>query len=303
VRARRLIGLTVIAIAAAVGWRIGAELASAGSTGSALDSAVFARGACEAFGPTAGDRGMTVFLDAGHGGPDPGGVGVTETGRTVREADATLRVELDAMALLRAVGFRVVVSRTSDTTVLRLRASDVSDGLLSAQGVHDDVAARDVCANLSGARALVGIYFDASSSPQTAGSLSAYDAARPFATANLQLATLLQRDVLATMNAHGWEIPDDGVVSDSGLGSSVGDPASGGLAAQAAAYDHLLLIGPPVAGYFSTPSAMPGAVIEPLYLTDPFEGSIADTSVGQESIARGIAGALEQFLRGQTATA
>jgi len=303
VRARRLIGLTVIAIAAAVGWRIGAELASAGSTGSALDSAVFARGACEAFGPTAGDRGMTVFLDAGHGGPDPGGVGVTETGRTVREADATLRVELDAMALLRAVGFRVVVSRTSNTTVLRLRASDVSDGLLSAQGVHDDVAARDVCANLAGARALVGIYFDASSSPQTAGSLTAYDGARPFAAANQQLATLLQRDVLATMNAHGWEIPDDGVVSDGGLGSSVGDPASGGLAAQAAAYDHLLLIGPPVAGYFSTPSAMPGAVIEPLYLTDPFEGSIADTSVGQESIARGIAGALEQFLRGQTATA
>ena len=30
---------------------------------------------------------------------------------------------------------------------------------------------------------------------------------------------------------------------------------------------------------------MPGAVVEPLYITDPFEGSIADSSAGQETIA------------------
>ena len=41
---------------------------------------------------------------------------------------------------------------------------------------------------------------------------------------------------------------------------------------------------------------MPGAVIEPLYLTDPFEGSIAATAADQQVIARGIATAVEQFL-------
>jgi hypothetical protein len=41
---------------------------------------------------------------------------------------------------------------------------------------------------------------------------------------------------------------------------------------------------------------MPGAVIEPLYLTDPFEGTIADGSEGHMVIARGIATAVEQFL-------
>jgi N-acetylmuramoyl-L-alanine amidase len=41
---------------------------------------------------------------------------------------------------------------------------------------------------------------------------------------------------------------------------------------------------------------MPGAVIEPLYLTDPFEGTIADSSQGQTEIARGIASAIEKFL-------
>jgi N-acetylmuramoyl-L-alanine amidase len=42
---------------------------------------------------------------------------------------------------------------------------------------------------------------------------------------------------------------------------------------------------------------MAGAVIEPLYITDPFEGSIADSSAGQKVIAGGIAAAVETFLR------
>ena len=42
---------------------------------------------------------------------------------------------------------------------------------------------------------------------------------------------------------------------------------------------------------------MPGAVIEPLYISDPFEGSIADSTGGQMVIARGIANAIEQFSR------
>jgi N-acetylmuramoyl-L-alanine amidase len=41
---------------------------------------------------------------------------------------------------------------------------------------------------------------------------------------------------------------------------------------------------------------MPGAVIEPLYLTDPFEGTIADSRHGQMVIAQGIASAIEKFL-------
>lgn len=76
----------------------------------------------------------------------------------------------------------------------------------------------------------------------------------------------------------------------------MGTPSSGGIAAKAAAYDHLMLIGPAMSGFFSTPSSMPGAVIEPLYLTDPFEGSIADTASGQTAIAGGISSAIKQYL-------
>jgi hypothetical protein len=98
----------------------------------------------------------------------------------------------------------------------------------------------------------------------------------------------VQTDVLAAMNAPGWAIPDDGVSSDVNLGGAA-------LTGAAASYDHLLLLGPAETGYFSTPSQMPGALIEPLFITDPFEGSIAANTTGQHVIAAGLVHAVEQY--------
>jgi N-acetylmuramoyl-L-alanine amidase len=284
------------------GAHLAASFAAGSSAGQPVDPSLFSPTACLAYAPTVGDSNQTVFLDAGHGGVDPGAVGTTRSGRTITESAETLHVELDALSLLRADGYRVVVSRTTNSSVVRLRRRDLSGGVLSLRGVLDDVGARDVCANAAGANLLVGIYFDASSSPSTAGALTAYDPARPFASANHRLARLVQHDVLAALDAHGWRIPNDGVSSDSQLGSSPGNPAAGGLAALSAAYNHLLLLGPAEKGYFTTPSEMPGALVEPLYITDPFEGSIAASPAGQRAIAAGIARAVEQDLPPSTTT-
>lgn len=266
---------------------------AASAAGTPLDPSTFARGACVAFSPTAGRQHRTVFIDAGHGGIDPGAVGVTESGATIHEADETLPVALDTASLLRARGYRVVLSRTRATTVLRPGPGDVATGAFTLQGMHNDVAARDVCADMAKATVLLGIYFDAGTSPTNAGSVTGYDTARSFAADNHRLATLLQRDVLAHLNAHGWSIPDDGVVPDTTLGG----PAP---TTTAASYDHLLLLGPADPGWFTTPSTMPGALIEPLFITDPFEGTIAASSAGQQAIAAGMAQAAEQYL-GSTA--
>ena len=117
----------------------------------------------------------------------------------------------------------------------------------------------------------------------------------PFAAESLRLAELVQADVLASMNTQGWGIPDDGTVPDTTLGSVAPAGSDSGLAGEALAYDHLLLLGPAEPGYLDTPSDMPGALIEPLYLTDPFEGSIADDAAGQQAIASGLAQAVEQY--------
>jgi N-acetylmuramoyl-L-alanine amidase len=254
-----------------------------------VDPSRFAKGSCMAFAPTHGDRHRTVFLDAGHGGLDPGGLGRTAGGQTITDAGEALPVELDAAQLLRTKGFRVVVSRTTNSSVAKLTAADVDGTLLTARGVHDDVAARAQCANEGHANALVGIYFDTGGA-DNAGSVTGYDAVRPFAAKNLRLARLVQADVLAAMNRHGWQIPSGGVQRDDRLGSTVNTSTGD-------SYGHLLLLGPAKPGWFDTPSRMPGALIEPLFITDPFEGSIASSSTGREAMASGITQAIEQFFK------
>ena len=250
--------------------------------------ALFSPGACVAFAPTQGNRGQTVFLDAGHGGIDPGGTGTTMAGAAIDEAQVNLSIELDTAALLRSRGYRVVASRTRQTTVIRLTPAMISGGLLTAAGVRDDVAARDRCANMAGAAILIGIYLNAF--PGGAGCVTDYDASRTFSAGNRMLATMLQRDVLAAMNARGWGIPDGGVQPDTSMGSAI--------TAADQAYGHLMLLGPAKAGYFTTPSRMPGALIEPLFVTDPFEASIAASAQGQHVIAMGVAEAVDQYLAG-----
>ena len=261
----------------------------------AVDPSYFANGSCVRFQPTSGNGHITVFLDAGHGGIDPGAVGTTESGKTIYEGDITLPVELDTMAVLRAKGFTVVVSRTRNTTVLRLRPGDLNGNVFSLVGAHNEIAARDICANDAHANLLVGIYFDASSSPLGAGCVTTYDAVRPFSKENLRVAQLLQSSVVPAMNRRGWQIPNAGVRDDVGMGSNNGNPATSALAAMALEYDHLMVLGPAMKGYFSTPSEMPGALIEPLFITDPFEASIAVNPKDQHVIASGIAHAVEEY--------
>ena len=79
-------------------------------------------------------------------------------------------------------------------------------------------------------------------------------------------------------------------------------PSDSPIAIGAATYGHVLLLGPAMAGYFTTPSLMPGALIEPLFVTDPFEGSIAASARGQQVIAQGLAEAIDQYFAPATPT-
>jgi N-acetylmuramoyl-L-alanine amidase len=284
--ARRFGGVVVIALAVLAAPHAAAGAGAPG--GQAVDPSRFLSGSCVSFAPTAAQpRGHTVFIDAGHGGPDPGAVGVTLGGNPVHEATETLRVALRALPLLRAAGYRVVLSRTTSAEVAKPARGDLSGGLFTGQGVHRDLVARDACANIAKADILIGVYFNASDYSSLGGSLTLFDAARPFWPANQRLARLVQRYVLGRLDANGRTVADDGVHADSGYGSSVTTADQ--------AYDHLLILGPPKAGYFSSPSLMPGALIEPLFITNPAEASLADSASGERAIARGLLTAVEQY--------
>ena len=137
---------------------------------------------------------------------------------------------------------------------------------------------------------------DAGGTADNAGSVTVYDPDRPFSPDNSSFATLLQADVMSVMNAQGWQIPNEGVQPDGGFGSAVGDPATGGRRQKPRPTTTCYSSVRPEAGYFSTPSQMPGSGYRAaLYLTDPFEGSIAASAADQQVIAQGIATAVEQY--------
>lgn len=253
------------------------------------DGFTFSPDACVAFPPVSGTPKATVFLDAGHGGVDPGTGGRTSAGRRIQEKSATLAVVKKATEQLRETGFRVVVSRWADVTVGVPRPGDIVNGVFNADGARQDILARVACANVSGADALVSVHMNAFGLPSEGGALTIWDPDRTFWRANQRLATLLQNSVISQLRGAGWPVPDRGTLRDTRNHGTA-------LTAAGARYGHEALIGPYAKGWVSHPTHMPGAIIEPLFLTRPTEADVAYSAVGQAALARAILAAVEQFL-------
>jgi N-acetylmuramoyl-L-alanine amidase len=243
-------------------------------------------GACVHFNPTGADLHRTFFVDPGHGGPDPGA-----TADSVREKDLSLAVALELKEMLRADGYHVVLARTGDTSVARLADSQVQNRVLTNSGVHLDALARIACANASKADALVSIHFNAFSDPEVGGSETYYDDARTFAGDNLRLAKLLQGGLMASFAKAGWQVPDRGVLNDASIGNTGPTP-------EAEAYGRLLELGPKKQGWNDHPTQMPGALVEPFFVSDPIEAEVAGSPEGRRAIATGLEQGLVGFLPG-----
>lgn len=244
-----------------------------------------APGACLSFPPSAGRSGKTVFIDPGHGGLDPGVVG-SAGGRQVLEKTVALSVGTRLATLLRADGYRVVLSRTTDSSVAGVSAADSVDGALTASAVHRDLVARAQCANAASAAVLVSIHFDAFDDPSVGGAETFYDAVRTFGASNRALAADLQAALVADLG-----VTDRGIFTDDQLGAPT-------LTTTGSLYDHLIELGPAAAGWVDNPSQMPGALVEPLFLTNPQEARLAADPAGQQRIAVALQKGVNKFLSG-----
>lgn len=246
-----------------------------------LDPTRFQQDGCVAFAPTAGDRASTVALDAGHGGLDPGAPGQTSE---LQEKDLTLAITQEAARELRARGFRVVLSRVGDGLGSRITSRDVAAGSLTEEGQRSQLAARARCANLAGADALVSIHLNSFEQPDVRGAETLFEPDRAFGDRNRLLASLLQREILRGFAGLGRPVPDRGIRSDTASEGSGPDSQD------------LILLGPKLPGRIDEPSAMPGALVEPLFLTNPDDAALATTTEGRKALATALGTALEDFL-------
>src|SRR5256885_2011559 len=118
------------------------------------------------------------------------------------------------------------------------------------------------------------------------GAETFYDAVRPFSASNRLLATDLQAAVVAALG-----VTDRGIFTDDELGAPT-------LTTSGSLYNHLIELGPAAAGWVDSPSQMPGALVEPLFLTNPAEARLAGDSAGQQRIAVALQRGLIKFLSG-----
>lgn len=248
-------------------------------------------GTCVGFTPANAAGAATVFLDPGHGGYDPG-VAPRSSGLPT-EKRLTLIIASEVRDRLVHDGYRVVMSRNSDTNVAAIKPGDVSGATETPDYLHRDLLARNECADASSASAVVGVHMDADTDPSAGGSETIYCAQRPFASSNLTLAELIQNDVVAAVRHSGFDLSSRGVRPDNnGVGGH-------GLTSSAQAYGHLVLLGPRSQPENPLPTTTPAALVEPLFLTNPAEDAYVDSSAGQATIAAGITDAVETFLPNQ----
>jgi len=71
------------------------------------------------------DSPLTIVVDAGHGGTDPGAVGPSG----VKEKNVNLEIASKLAALLRSTGFNVVMTRTNDSTVSLNERSSMANAI------------------------------------------------------------------------------------------------------------------------------------------------------------------------------
>ena len=115
-------------------------------------------------------EGKTIVIDAGHGGWDPGAIGVS--GRT-RESYNTLFVAQDLAQLLERAGAKVVMTRATDTFV--------------------SLDSRVAIANNAGADAFISIHNDSNPNPNIRGVTTYYYTAQSRRLADTIQAALVSR--------------------------------------------------------------------------------------------------------------
>lgn len=222
------------------------------------------------------EREPIIVIDPGHGGSETGSSFKFADGTVLREKELTLQVASRTTALLRAAGYQVIQTRTTDAAV-NLPGRDItSDGHVD---LRDELQARVDLANNARATLILSIHFNGIGDQNTRGTEVYYCRARPFASQSKRFATLVQQSLVTSLDGARYDTVDRGIKDD---------PLSVGKGS------HLYLLGPDSV----RPATMPGALGEGLFLTNPTEAAKLRDPGLLDALAQGYAKAVRAYYEG-----
>jgi N-acetylmuramoyl-L-alanine amidase len=240
--------------------------------------------------------GKVVVLDPGHGGDEVGSAanGVVEKASNL---DMAFRVE----KLLTDQGFEVLLTRRED----RRTAQQIA-GYTAARS---DIQARIDMANAAGADVFVSLHSNGSTDMSQRGVEVWYDASRPFADRNHQLADLLRQHVIGALRTYGYAAQDRGLLDGACFRFRNGRCFSLFVLGGPRATSRQEIEGrggaPEALGFkgtdliYSQAPQMPGALVELLIITNQADAAILRTPGARDAMAGGISDAVVEFLSGQ----
>lgn len=222
--------------------------------------------------------GKIVCLDPGHGGSDRGYTrDADDAAPAMEEAVLNLAHAKSLKARLEARGFTVVMTRATDTDVNPSGADVNGDGLVGHDSERakmlDELQARINVCNKAHADLLISMHLNGFPDSTVSGYETWYNASRPFKEKNRRFATLVYQALGRGMRAAGYNAASRQVNDDATAHVDIGHDA----------FDNYVITGPAHSGQI-VPSAMPGAIVESLFISNDDDAAFMATSEGTNAI-------------------
>lgn len=236
--------------------------------------------------PTPNPRyaGKVVCLDPGHGGSDPGySREANEIAPAMEEAHYNLAFARAVKARLEAHGFIVVMTREDDADVNAEGADVNGDGRTAANQQSsgdrerarnvDELQARINVCNEAGADLLVSMHINGFPDPSVRGYETWYSNRRGFRANNRLFARFAFEEMGEQMRMAGYNALPREVNDDDDAHVEIGRDA----------FDTYLITGPAQRGEI-VPSAMPGAIVEVLFISNDQDAAFLASNEGRNAV-------------------
>src|SRR5215213_4327128 len=246
--------------------------------------------------PAAFARAPIVCLDPGHGGADRGFTRYNANGvLTMEEEPLDLEQAWELKARLEQRSYRVVMTRETNAAV-NSDGTDVNgDGRTAAHDRPgsqrnkdlDELQARINVCNAAQADLLVSIHVNGYSDSTPRGFETWFTRERPFGDRNAAFATLAYAHLKEQLRKIGYVLPAEderGVLPDT----------TADVQREYPLFKHFIITGPEVPGVV-TPSAMPGAIVEALFISNDGDAAVLASPEGEQAIVTAYENAIVEY--------